>query len=66
VGAAAVTDEDKVGEFDWRIVPVDEIVEKEKEILGMEWMTMFLEGIIGEAVIRHRDWTICGAGDAAG
>lgn len=65
--AAAVADEDKLGEFDWRIVPVDEKVEEEKEILGMNWMTMtmLLEGI-GEAVIRHSNGAICGVGDAAG
>ena len=65
MGAAAMTNEDKLGEFDWGIVPVDEKVEEEEEILGMDWMSMPLEGI-GEAVIRHGHGAICGVGDAAG
>lgn len=60
-----MTNEDKLGEFDWGIVPVDEKVEEEEEILGMDWMSMPLEGI-GKAVIRHGHGAICGVGDAAG
>lgn len=63
--AAAVTDEDKLGNFEWRILPVDEKVEEKEEILGMDWMSMLVEGI-GEAVIRHSNGTISGVCDAPG
>jgi hypothetical protein len=65
VCAAAVTDEDKLCEFEWRMFPMDEKVEEEEEILGVEWMTMLVQGI-SEAVIRHRNGTTCGVGDALG
>ena len=63
--AATVTDKDKVGEFEWWMVPVDKKVEKEEEILGMDGVAMLVEGI-RKAVIRYSNGTVCGGGYAAG
>ena len=60
-----MTDEDKVGEFEWWMVPVDKKVEKEEEILGMDRVAVLVEGI-REPVIRYNNGTVCGGGNAAG